>query len=103
MRNAILTILMCASFAAGASAQQHVGGAPIPLFARLGSAGGLHLLPIDLNQTLAQTYLPDQFFHVIYPALVPVEETVPTLAVGDGMAVFAWQPHTERYNKAAHQ
>jgi uncharacterized protein len=54
-----------------------------------------------LNQTLAQTYLPDQFTHDIYPALVPVEETVPTLAVGDVMAVFAWQPHTERYNKVA--
>jgi TRAP transporter TAXI family solute receptor len=78
-----------------------VAGAPVPLFTRLGAPSGLHLLPIDLNQTLAQTYLPDQFTHEIYPALVPVEETVPTLAVGDVMAVFAWQPHTERYNKVA--
>jgi uncharacterized protein len=78
-----------------------VSGAPMPLLARLGSAGGLHLLPIELNQALAQTYLPDQFTHDTYPALVPVEETVPTLAVGDVMAVFAWQPHTERFNKVA--
>ncbi len=78
-----------------------VAGAPVPLFARLGSTDGLHLLPIDLNQTLAQTYLPDQLTHDMYPALVPVEETVATLAVGDVMAVFAWQSHTERYNKVA--
>ena len=78
-----------------------VSGAPMPLLARLGGAGGLHLLPIELNQALAQTYLPDQFTHDTYPALVPVEETVPTLAVGDVMAVFAWQPHTERFNKVA--
>jgi len=78
-----------------------VAGASVPLFARLGAASGLHLLPIEFNQTLAQTYLPDQFKHETYPALVPVEETVPTLAVGDVMAVFAWQPRTERYNKVA--
>jgi uncharacterized protein len=26
---------------------------------------------------------------------------VPTIAVGDVMAVFGWQPHTERYSKVA--
>jgi len=78
-----------------------VAGAPVPLLARLGNTSGLHLLPIELNETLAQTYLPDQLTHELYPALVPVEETVSTLAVGDVMAVFAWQPHTDRYNKVA--
>src|SRR5690242_10635746 len=79
----------------------HVGGAPIPLFSRLGGAGGLHLLPIDLNQTLAQTYLPDRFNHDINPGRVPVAETVPTLAVGGGMVVLAWHAHTERHNEVA--
>jgi TRAP transporter TAXI family solute receptor len=79
----------------------HVGGAPIPLFSRIDNASGLHFLPIELNQTLAQTYLPDQFTHDIYPALVPADASVPTLAVGDVMAVYAWPPHTERYAKVA--
>jgi hypothetical protein len=39
--------------------------------------------------------------HDNYPALVPADAPVPTIAVGDVMAVFAWQPHTERYNKVA--
>ena len=77
----------------------HVGGAPIPLFADVTADSGIHFLPVALNQTLAQTYLPDQFTHDSYPAIVPADTTVPTIAVGDVMAVFAWQPHTERYNK----
>jgi TRAP transporter TAXI family solute receptor len=78
-----------------------VAGAPVPLFARLPNDTGLHLLPIELNQALAQTYLPDRLTHDNYPALVPADTTVQTLAVGDVMAVFAWSPHSERYAKVA--
>jgi hypothetical protein len=60
---------------------------------------GIHFLPVALNQTLAQTYLPDQFKHDTYPLLVPTDTAVPTIAVGDVMAVFGWQPHSERYNR----
>jgi len=77
----------------------HVGGAPIPLFADVSTDSGLHFLPIALNQTLAQTYLPDQFIHDIYPLLVPGDAPVPTIAVGDVMAVFAWSPRSDRYTK----
>jgi TRAP transporter TAXI family solute receptor len=77
----------------------HVGGAPIPLFADLSTDSGIHFLPVPLSQTLAQTYLPDQFTHDVYPLLVSAEMPIPTIAVGDVMAVFAWQPHSERYNK----
>lgn len=79
----------------------HVGGAPIPLFADVAADSGIHFLPIALNQTLIQTYLPDQFTHDTYPLLVPVDAPVPTIAVGDVMAVFAWPPNTERYNKVS--
>jgi uncharacterized protein len=78
-----------------------VAGAPTPLFARVGSETGLHFLPIELNDALAQTYLPDQLKHDAYPALVPENTSVPTLAIGDVMAVFAWPPRSERYNKVA--
>jgi uncharacterized protein len=77
----------------------HVGGAPIPLFADVSPDSGIHFLPVALNQTLAQTYLPDQFTHDTYPLLVATDTAVPTIAVGDVMAVFGWQPHSERYNK----
>ncbi len=77
----------------------HVGGAPIPLFANVPANLGLHFLPVGLNQALAETYLPDSFKHDTYPSLVPGDAPVPTLAVGDVMAVFAWTPGSERYNK----
>ena len=80
----------------------HVGGAPIPLFADISGDSGIHFLPLTLTPALAQTYLPDQFTHDAYPLLVPADARVPTIAVGDVMAVFGWAPQTERYNKVAH-
>ena len=79
----------------------HVGGAPIPLFADVSADSGVHFLPVALNQDLGQIYLPGQFTHDTYPLLVPADVPVQTIAVGDVMAVFGWQPHSERYNKAA--
>ncbi len=79
----------------------HVGGAPIPLFADVNGDGGLHFLSVPLNPTLAQTYLPDKFTHDTYPALVPADAPVPTIAVGDVLAVFAWPPRTERANNVS--
>lgn len=76
----------------------HVGGAPIPLFANIPADSGLHFLTVPLNPTLAQTYLPDKFTHDMYPALVPADAPVPTIAVGDVLAVYAWPPHTDRGN-----
>jgi hypothetical protein len=32
---------------------------------------------------------------------VATDVAIPTVAVGDVMAVFGWQPHTERYTKVA--
>jgi hypothetical protein len=69
------------------------------LLADVSADSGIHFLPVELNQTLAQTYLPDQFKHDTYPLLIPADTTVPTIAVGDVMAMFGWQPRTERYSK----
>jgi TRAP transporter TAXI family solute receptor len=80
----------------------HVGGAPIPLFGDMTAESGLHFLPLALNPTLAQTYLPDRLTHDTYPLLVPADAAVPTIAVGDVMAVFGWAPQTHRYAKVAH-
>jgi TRAP transporter TAXI family solute receptor len=79
----------------------HVGGAPIPLLADVPADNGLHFLPVPLNPTLAQTYLPDKLTHEAYPAIVPDGAPVPTIAVGDVLAVFAWPPGTERFNNVS--
>lgn len=79
----------------------HVGGAPIPLFADITADSGIHFVPVPINEELLQTYLPDKFTHDMYPLLVPAETPVPTIAVGDVMAVYGWQPNTDRYNRVS--
>ncbi len=79
----------------------HVGGAPIPLFADISADSGIHFVPVELNDALAKTYFPDKLTHDAYPLLVPADASVATIAVGDVMAVFAWPPHTERYNRVS--
>ena len=78
----------------------HVGGAPIPLLADLKSETGLHLLPVPLDRGLAQTYLPDQFTHDMYPQLVQADP-VQTIAVGDVMAVVNWPAKSDRYKNVS--
>jgi uncharacterized protein len=79
-----------------------VAGAPQALLADAPSNIGLHFLPVALNQELARTYLPADLTHDTYPALIPAGQPVHTIAVGDVMAVFAWQPHSARYQRVAH-
>jgi uncharacterized protein len=79
----------------------HVGGAPIPLMKDVPGGSGLHFLHVPVNQTLLQTYLPAELSHADYPALIAADEKIPTLAVADVMAVYAWAPYTERYKKVA--
>jgi TRAP transporter TAXI family solute receptor len=79
----------------------YVVGKPARLFTRLDPGTGLHFLPIELVPALAETYLPTRLDHAQYPALIPDGAPVDTVAVGAVMAVFAWQPSTERYQKVA--
>lgn len=77
----------------------HVGGAPIPLLKDIPADSGIHFLPLPPDPTLLQTYLPAQLSHADYPSLIPDGAPVPTLAVADVMAVYAWPEHSERYVK----
>lgn len=77
----------------------HVGGAPIPLLRDIRPESGIHFVPVPPDPKLLETYLPAQLSHSDYPALISDGSTVPTLAVADVMAVYAWSPHTERYDK----
>jgi len=74
----------------------YVTGKPARLFTDAGGSG-LHLLPLPLSQALLQTYLPSRFDHSDYPGLVADGESVETVAVGAVMAVYNWQPGSERY------
>ena len=78
-----------------------VSGQPSRLFVNVPPDSGLHFLSVPLTDTLANTYLPADLTHASYPALVEEGAPVSTVAVGSVMAVYAWQPNTERYAKVA--
>ena len=84
------------------AALAYVAGKPVKLLARLSDAdaAGLWLLPVPLDAALLDTYLPTRIAKADYPALVG-ERGVDTFAVGTMLAVYAWQPGTERYDNLA--
>lgn len=79
----------------------YVTGKPARLFAGVDAASGLHLLSVPESPALLETYLPAQIGHADYPALVPDDTPVDTIAVGAVMAVYNWQPGSERYRRVA--
>jgi uncharacterized protein len=79
----------------------YVTGQPARLFSGIAPDTGLHFLAVPMTPALIETYLPAQLEHSDYPALVPEGAPVDTLAVGAVMAVFGWQPGTERHRRVA--
>lgn len=79
----------------------YVTGQPARLFTGVGAESGLHFLPVPMTPALLETYLPTNLRHDSYPALVAEGGDVETVAVGSVMAVYAWQPNSERYKKVA--
>jgi TRAP-type uncharacterized transport system substrate-binding protein len=78
-----------------------VAGKPARLFANIQPGSGLKFLTLPATPTMLETYLPSALAAADYPALIPAGTTVETLAVGAVMAVYAWQPGTERHRKVA--
>jgi hypothetical protein len=62
-------------------------------------AGGIHFVDVAPTPKLLETHLPSLFTHEDYPLLVPEGEPVETVAVGAVMAVYNWDPKTDRYRK----
>jgi uncharacterized protein len=75
----------------------YVAGKPTRLFRDLRPEDGLHFLSVPLTPELLDTYLPSQLTAEDYPAVTgdPVE----TVAVGAVMAVYNWEPGSDRYRK----
>ena len=79
----------------------YVAGKPARLFTAVPPGRGLHFVPIPATPALLETYLPSTLGAAEYPNLVPAGSEVETIAVGAVMAVYAWQPGTERYRKVS--
>lgn len=82
------------------AAMAFVAGQPARIFAQIPPNSGLRFLEVPLTPALMDTYLPATLGAARYPNLIP-QGAVETLAVGAVMAVYAWQPGTERHRKVA--
>ena len=82
-------------------AMMYVVGKPARLFSQVDGSSGLHFLSIPIVPELVETYLPTRLDHSQYPMLVSDGAPVETVAVGAVMAVFGWQPGSERYRKVS--
>lgn len=76
-----------------------VTGKPADAVVKLSKESGLHLVPLEFTPELAQYYLPTEFTSTSYPNIIPEGQAVPTVAVGEVLAVYDWKPDTLRYAK----
>lgn len=76
-----------------------VTGKPSNAIADLPADSGFNIIPLDFTPELAEYYIPSEFTAEIYPNLIPSGEMVPTLAVGEVLAVYNWKSDTDRYAK----
>lgn len=83
------------------AAMVFVTGKPARLFASVPADSGLSFLAIPATPALLETYLPSTLTADAYPNLIPPGGSIETIAVGAVMAVYAWQPGTERHRKVA--
>ncbi|WP_372623597.1 TAXI family TRAP transporter solute-binding subunit [Falsiroseomonas sp.] len=79
----------------------YVAGKPARLFSGLPADSGLHFLPIPATPALMETYLPATLAAADYSTLIAPGAEVETIAVGAVMAVYAWQPGSERHRKVS--
>jgi len=81
------------------AAMVYVVGKPSDLFRKIGAGSDLHFVPIPLSGELLQTYLPSSLSHADYPDLIADGQSRDTVAVGAVMAVYNWEPKSERYKR----
>jgi len=75
-----------------------VSGKPAPIFRGLDVNDGLHFLAIPLDPAVTAIYLPTRLTAADYPALVPSDQPVDTVAVGAVLAAANLQAGSQRYS-----
>jgi uncharacterized protein len=79
------------------SAIAFVTAKPAPIFRELNGQEGLHFLAIPLNSAVTGIYVPTRLTATDYPALIPQDQSVDTVAVGAVLMAANLQIGGERY------
>jgi TRAP-type uncharacterized transport system substrate-binding protein len=77
-----------------------IAGKPVRSMSRIGSADGLHLVPLPYPASLIADYYPATLTHDDYPGLVPEGQSVDTIAVGAVLIAYGWPKNNyDRYHR----
>ena len=77
-----------------------IAGKPVRSMTKLDRADGLHLVPIPYSQPLIADYLPTSLTHDDYPDIIPVGQSVETIAVGAVLIAYNWpKTSVDRYRR----
>ncbi|HVY44033.1 MAG TPA: TAXI family TRAP transporter solute-binding subunit [Hyphomicrobiaceae bacterium] len=77
----------------------HVVGKPNDLFAKLKPEPGFHFLPVEFTEKFEDYYVPAELTSADYPNLIPQGQSVQTISVPALLAVYNWNPNTDRYRR----
>ncbi len=83
------------------AAVAYVAGKPAPLFRDIPADSGFHFLAVPLQPAVTAVYVPSRLTGKDYPALLPGEQAVDTVAVGAVLAAANLQPRSERYRNVS--
>jgi uncharacterized protein len=93
------------------AAMGRLTGAPTTSFNDIKPDEGMHFIPVNADSIpggfagpfgkLLKSFLPVELRSEDYPNLIPLGESVPTVASGVVLAAYAWPENTERYNRVA--
>ncbi len=79
------------------AAMAFVAGKPASIFQRVRQDESLHFLPIPLNPSVVNSYVPASLTSGDYPALIPNDHSIDTVAVATLLVVANLLPDSERY------
>lgn len=79
------------------AAMAFVAGKPASIFQGVRQDEGLHFLTVPLNPSVINSYVPATLSFADYPALIPNDKPIDTVAVATLLAVANLQPDSERY------
>ena len=77
----------------------HVVGKPNELFAKFKPEPGFHFLPVEFGSKIEDYYIPGELTSKDYPKLIPEGQSVQTISVAALLAVYNWNPDTDRYRR----
>jgi TRAP transporter TAXI family solute receptor len=78
-----------------------IAGKPTGAFAKLQPNPAYKLIPVAYTPELFEHYLPTKLTNEDYPNMIPKDAPVDSVAVSAVLAVFNWDPKSDRYRRVA--